>query len=296
MSQLRFGVLALQDQPWDREIERSRWVEMMGFDTYWVADHFVDFTRPSAPWFEAWTLLAGLATLTRSIRIGTLVTSMAWRNPAFLARQALTVDHLSAGRLELGLGAGVRGDLDTTYAMTGIEDWPPGERVDRFQEGVELIDQLLRHRVTTFRGRYYQTKDSTLNPPPVQQPRPPITVAAHQPRMLGIAARYADAWNTYGTSGHPSEEVFEEISEQSRLLDTHCERLGRDPSTLRRSLLIFGDDRSQCAQDARAFRRLVYRYLAIGITEFIVFYPSRRSHLETLEEIAREVIPEFTPP
>ena len=137
---LRFGVATVQNTSWETLVKRWQFIEQVGFDSLWVADHFTVWFRPyvDMPWFEAWTTLSSLATQTSKIRIGTLVTSITWRNPAWLARQALTVDHISHGRLELGLGTGVHGDLG--HSMTGIEDWTPRERVERFGEYVEIID------------------------------------------------------------------------------------------------------------------------------------------------------------
>lgn len=158
-TELRFGVLTPPSVRWEQMVKRWQTIEALGFDSVWVPDHFVDFRQPRTPRFEAWTLLAGLATQTTRIRIGTLITAMPFRNPAFLARQALTVDHLSQGRLELGLGTGASGEIDPSYAMTGIDDWAPPERVARFREVVEIVDQLLRNEVSTYQGRYYQLKD-----------------------------------------------------------------------------------------------------------------------------------------
>ena len=107
--QIRFGIFTAQNAPWEKMVERWRYIEELGFDSVWIGDHFVAFDEPRSPWFEAWTLLAGLATQTTHIRFGPLVTPIPFRNPAFLARQAVTIDHLSHGRLELGLGTGLPG-------------------------------------------------------------------------------------------------------------------------------------------------------------------------------------------
>jgi alkanesulfonate monooxygenase SsuD/methylene tetrahydromethanopterin reductase-like flavin-dependent oxidoreductase (luciferase family) len=290
---LRFGVITLQNAPWEEMVERWKSIENLGFDSVWVADHFVDFSRPREPWFEAWTLLAGLATQTSYIRIGTLVTPIMWRNPAFLARMAMTVDHLSKGRLELGLGAGTRGDIDCSYAMTGIEDWAPRERVDRFKEVVEIVDGMLRNEVTTYRGRYYNIEEAVMSPTPVQKPRPPITVGALGRRMLRLTALYADTWNSFGGMGISGEEMLKVTGERNAFLDKCCEEIGRDPSSLRRSLLLFGPPAQKAYSSLEGFSEVVKEYAEAGITEFIVYYPFMDEHLPYFESIAVKIIPEL---
>ena len=191
---VRFGVLLLPNVPWDVLRERVIRVERLGFDVAGIADHFVDWTNPPNPWLESWTVLTGLAGATTSIRLATCVTQIAFRNPAVFARQALTLDHISGGRLEIGLGTGLVGD--PSYAMTGIPDWDPKERVARLGEYAEVVDRLLRDEVTTFDGVFYRVDGAIMNPRPVQSPRPPITIAALGPVMMRHAARTADVWSS----------------------------------------------------------------------------------------------------
>jgi alkanesulfonate monooxygenase SsuD/methylene tetrahydromethanopterin reductase-like flavin-dependent oxidoreductase (luciferase family) len=294
--ELRFGIAALQNRTWEREAERWRYIEELGFDSLWVADHFVNYMSPQGPWMEAWTLLAGLAAVTKRIRIGTLVTAIPFRNPAVLARQALTVDHISGGRLELGLGAGAPGSIDPSYQMTGIEDWAPPERVARFREVVEILDKCLSNPVTTYNGRYYKLKDCTLAPPPKQHPRPPITIGAMGNTMLKIAAKYADTWNTYGGDwGIPVDQILEGTRKRNQQLDRYCERIGRDPTTLRRSLLYFTPFAEVLFESEEIFETFVQQYREAGISEFILFYPEwyTEDQLPKFEHIAREVIPKL---
>ncbi|MCZ6873978.1 MAG: LLM class flavin-dependent oxidoreductase, partial [bacterium] len=225
------------------------------------------------------------------IRIGTLVTAIPFRNPAFLARQALTVDHLSRGRLELGLGTGASGEMDASYAMAGIDDWPLPERVARFREVVEIVDQLLCNEVSTYQGRYYQLQETAMQPRPIQEPRPPFTIAAHGPRMLKIAARHADAWSSMGGFGLSPEAMLTVTLERNRALDECCAEIGRDPLTLRRSLLLWPPIREMVYESTNAFTDIVGPYAEEGINEFILAYPRKDEQLPIFERIAREVIP-----
>jgi len=290
--ELRFGIAFVPDTPWDEFVRRFLYIEELGFDIAGLGDHFAHFWFPSQPWLEAWALLSALATQTSKIRIGTLVTPIAWRNPAFLAKQALTVDHISHGRLELGLGAGVR--WDPGYEMTGIPNWSPRERVARFREYVEIVDQLLRNEVTNYEGRYYKIKEAIMSPRPIQKPRPPITIAATRPRMLKIAAHCADTWTNVG-----SAESLEEIRHRNRLVDKYCREIGRDSRTLRRSywLTYFDAEKEKGLFDyyesEDAFRDMVRPFIDMGVTEVLLSYPYRDEQLPMFEKIAKEVIPEL---
>lgn len=289
---LRFVVAAMQEVPWPEMIIRWQRLEAMGLDGAMLADHFVNFSQPKAPWFEAWTLLAALATQTRTIRIG-LLSAIPWRNPAFLARQAMTVDHISNGRLDLGLGTGASGAIDISYAMTGTPDWPAKERVDRFWEVVEIVDQLLRNPESSYAGQYYQLKGTIMNPLPVQQPRPPLMIGANGPRMLKIVAKYADTWNTFGGVDIKSpDEMFALTRARNVQLNEYCAEIGRDSTTLRRSILIYTEEEyMKMYSQPGVFEEIVKRYREIGITEFVFFYPFVPMMMPMFEQIVTEVIP-----
>ncbi len=154
---LRFQVLALPNAPWNELLRRFKQVEELGFDLVTTGDHFVDWNNPSVPWLEAWTLLAAIARETTRIRLATYVSQIPLRNPALLARQALTLDHISNGRLDVGLGTGLT--IDPAYDMMGLPNWGAKERVARFKEYVQIVDQLLANEVTNFEGTYYKIKD-----------------------------------------------------------------------------------------------------------------------------------------
>jgi F420-dependent oxidoreductase-like protein len=254
--------------------------EELGFDSVWDCDHYVQPEQPDGPYYEGWTLLAGLAAETSRIRIGVLVTSNTFRHPALLAKQAVTVDHISNGRLELGLGAGW---YEPEHTMYGIELPPPGERVARLEEAVAIVDQLLRSDVVSFSGQYYALRDAQFRPGPIQKPRPPLTIGAHGPRMLRLCARYADSWNSFGT--------IEEIRGRNQTLDESCAEIGRDPSEIIRSLYAYPETTAANPWDSvDAFQDLVGRYRDLGINEFIIDQP-REDQLATLERVAAEAIP-----
>jgi alkanesulfonate monooxygenase SsuD/methylene tetrahydromethanopterin reductase-like flavin-dependent oxidoreductase (luciferase family) len=289
---LRFIVAAMQEVPWPEMVKRWQYLEACGLDGIMLADHFVNYENPTASWFESWTMLAALATQTKTIRIS-LLSAIPWRNPAFLARQAMTVDHISNGRLDLGLGAGAPGSVDISYAMTGTPDWPPKERVDRFREVVEIVDQLLRNPEITYAGKYYQIKGTVINPLPVQKPRPPLWIGGNGPRMLKIAARYADTWNTFGGLDIKSfEEMLTVTHGRNTRLDEYCAEIGRDPTTLRRSVLIFTHEEYQKIYSVPgAFEEIVKQYLEIGISEIVFFYPFVPMLMPMFEQIVNEAIP-----
>jgi alkanesulfonate monooxygenase SsuD/methylene tetrahydromethanopterin reductase-like flavin-dependent oxidoreductase (luciferase family) len=292
MPGLSFGVITLQCQPWRVLVESWKQIESLGFDSAWVADHFLNYRMPTRPYFEAWTLLSGLAAVTEKIRVGTLVTAAPLRHPAMLARQALTTDHISSGRLNLGIGTGVAGALgETVYEMIGIDDWGPAERLARFREQIQILDRLLRERVSSYSGKYYNLKDVAMYPAPVQEPRPPITVGSIGPKTLRIAAEFADTWNTFGGRGLDQEEMYATVTKQSELIEDCCNELGRSPASLRRSILVVGSDELMESDDD--FSKYIERYSDIGFDEFIIYYPFIDEKKKMFERVARDVIPSY---
>jgi alkanesulfonate monooxygenase SsuD/methylene tetrahydromethanopterin reductase-like flavin-dependent oxidoreductase (luciferase family) len=290
---LRFHVLLLPNVGWAELKARVVRLEELGLEVAALADHVVDWTNPTAPWFEAWTALPALAEATHSIRLSTVVSQIPLRNPAMLARQVFTLDHISNGRVELGLGTGL--GIDPSTAMIGMANWEPKERVERFGEYVEIIGRLFRDEVTTFEGRYYQV-DGAPRQPAVQAPRPPILVAALGPRMMRLAARHADIWNSM--SFLPSfEEQLAETRARCEAIDAECEAAGRDPATLRRSYTMF-DARARSRGGAigyyvsrQRFIDEVSRLAELDISDIGLYYPLNPEQLSSFEAIAREVLP-----
>ncbi len=177
-NQLRFSVLVLPNVPWPELLRRCQQVEALGFDSIGLADHLVDWAGGKGPWFELWSQLAAIAQATTRVRLTTLVAQIPLRNPALLALQALTADHISGGRLDVGLGIGL--EVDPSYRMMGIENWSAKERVARFGEYVEIVDRLLSQEETTFQGRFYKVDAAALRP----RPRA-VTASAHRDRRDG---------------------------------------------------------------------------------------------------------------
>jgi F420-dependent oxidoreductase-like protein len=279
---IRVGLCTDQNLPYNTTVERWKIFEELGYDSAWVCDHFIQPSRPDGPYFEGWTLLAALAARTSRIRLGVLVSCNTFRHPALLAKEAVTVDHISGGRLELGLGAGW---YVPEHEKFGIDFPPPAELVARFREAVEIVDSLCRNDLTTYHGEHYHLTDAPGRPGPVQKPRPPFTLGGHGPKMLRIIARYADAWNSFGTP--------EQMRERNALLDASCRAIGRDPVTLRRSLYGWASMMpSDPWSSVDAFRDMVGRYRDVGINEFIIDAPPPEQ-FGILERVAGEVLPEL---
>lgn len=291
---LKFSVLVLPNVPWPEFMRRCREVEDLGFDGIGLADHLVDWAGNKGPWFELWTQVAAVAQATTRIRLTTLVAQIPLRNPVHFALQALTADHISGGRLDVGLGTGLT--VDPSYRMMGIENWTPKERVARFGEYVEIVDRVLAQEETTFKGRYYQVDGAALGPRPVQSPRPPIMIAAMGPLMLRHTAKYADIWNSISFA-KTFEEQLEETRARVATLDASCAAIGRDPATLRRSYLMFDATARQSGgrvnyyESEEAFARLVGQVIALGITEIALYYPIAAEQKPVFERIARNVLP-----
>lgn len=267
-----------QAAPYELFAERCRRVEAMGFDSLWVADE-TPMEFPAAE-YEAWSLLGAIARETTRIRIGTLVTPITFRHPLMLAMAVSTVDHVSNGRVSLGVGAG-GGPNDE--AGVGVS-WSPRERIDRLEAQLAILDPLLRGESVTRDDGPYRTKEARI-PPTIQRPRPPIVVAAQGPRGLAIAARHADVWNSLGGQPLAGEKLaFEDAvggaKRQVDLLEEACRNAGRDPETIRRSILTW---RYDAYASPSALAGFVQAYRAVGFDEFIVSWP-RKSATQSAEE------------
>lgn len=266
---LQVGVLVVQNLPYDRWRSRVLELERLGYDGVYVWDHLVHRTQaPTDRLFDGLTLLAAAAEFSSRLRLGTLVASPTIRHPVLLAKQAMTIDNASHGRMELGIGAaGVLLD----YQVLGIEPWSKAEQVQRFRETVQVVDATLRG-ATSYHGEHWSGRGVTMAPYSVQRPRLPLTLAAHGPKTLAIAGRYADCWNTMTLRDLPPDEVLSQTASRGRLLDEAALGAGRNPSLIRRSVLI-GSRNWPVLSSPEAFREAVLRYAEIGVSEIVLVHP-----------------------
>jgi alkanesulfonate monooxygenase SsuD/methylene tetrahydromethanopterin reductase-like flavin-dependent oxidoreductase (luciferase family) len=267
-----FGALLLPNRPWPEVVAAAREAEDMGFRAAWVDDHVVNPRTPGQPWFESWTVLAGLAGRTERIALGTLVSNVVLRHPVLLARQAVTVEAMSVGRLVVGLGAGY---APTDHDLVGVPVWPGAERQARFGEAVQLVDRLLRGAPVTYRGVHYRVEAAQLLPAPVQRPRPPLCVAAHSDASLRVAARHGDIWSSFGGWGLRSSELLEVTRRRGAALDRHCAELGRDPRSVRRQVLAGSPATTPDPiwSSVDAFDTWVGGWAEAGIDEIVLYFP-----------------------
>jgi alkanesulfonate monooxygenase SsuD/methylene tetrahydromethanopterin reductase-like flavin-dependent oxidoreductase (luciferase family) len=258
---MRFG-LKVNPGTWE---EASRWAgiaEDAGFDGLWTGDNMRNPRDPAIPVHDGPTLISAWAATTQRIRVGLLIANVVFRRPTVLAKQAVTLDHVSGGRFELGIGAGL---WPTDHAMAGTPMWSPRERADRLAEFVTIIDRLLSGDVGDHAGAYYSYEQAAMTPPPLQTPLP-IIVAANGPKALAVAAEHAHAWVTF--PGAATEEEFYESSiERIRTL----ERLTGDRPPLRKILLAYGAITPWSSRDG--FAAVVDRYRGIGFDEIVVYAP-----------------------
>ena len=194
----------------------------------WAFDHFIPLgPDPTGPQLEGWTLLGALAARTQRIRLGLMVTGNTYRHPAILANIATTVDIISHGRLDLGIGAGWN---EMEHNMYGIPLYTPGERIRRLGEACEVIKLLWTETRANFDGKYYQLKDALCEPKPVQKPYPPFVIGGSGEQLtLRVVAKYASVWNFVGGD-------VETFRHKNAVLDGHCAAIGRDPKTIERSI------------------------------------------------------------
>jgi alkanesulfonate monooxygenase SsuD/methylene tetrahydromethanopterin reductase-like flavin-dependent oxidoreductase (luciferase family) len=269
---VRLGVVILPEHPW-REA-RAIWqrAEALGFDQAWTYDHLAWRTLRDSTWFGAIPTLTAAALATERIRLGPLVASPNFRHPVPFAKELISLDDISGGRLTLGIGSG---GVGWDASVLGNEPWSATERADRFAEFVELTDRLLREPETSYNGRFYSADGARTYPGCVQRPRVPFAVAATGPRAMALAAQHGDTWVTtgdYGAAQLPSNEGAAVVRAQIDMLEAACVRVGRDPASISR-LALTGIRLDSGLASADAFAETIGRYGEAGVTDFVVHWP-----------------------
>jgi F420-dependent oxidoreductase-like protein len=280
---MRFGIWPSPMRPYDEILELVSHCEATGWDSVFFADHFM----PNAPGgepadgdtLECWSVLSALAASVPRLRLSPLVTSVTYRHPAVLAKIASAVDRISHGRLVLGVGAGWQ---ENEHAAYGIPLGTVRERLDRFEEAVQILSSMLREPRTTFKGTYFSVTNAPNQPPPLQQPLPLLVGGGGERRTMRIAALYADQWNSWTTP--------EVLQHKVGVLRRHLEEVGRPADAVAvstQALLFLSTDQSWLAE----------RRGGVGGQPVIVGTPS-----EVVETVGRYrdagadelIIPDFT--
>jgi alkanesulfonate monooxygenase SsuD/methylene tetrahydromethanopterin reductase-like flavin-dependent oxidoreductase (luciferase family) len=271
---MRHGVVILPDQPWSSAARRWRRAEELGFDHAWTFDHLMWRTLRDRPWYAAMPTLTAAATATSRLRLGTLVANPNIRHPLSFAKEVMTLDDISGGRLICGLGAGVASGDDTE--VFGAAPLSAGQRAQRFEEFVELTDLLLRERQTSFDGRYYTARDAAMHPGCLQRPTVPLAIAAAGRRAMRLVARFAQSWITVGIPGRFEATRFDlavpMLREQCARLDEACLAQGRDPADLER-IVVAGAQVGGVLDSADAFATASGLFGELGFTDLLVFWP-----------------------
>jgi F420-dependent oxidoreductase-like protein len=300
---MRFSIFPTMRNSWADVYEIATHCEQTGWDGVYFADHFMPYGPGplDGDILECWSVLAALAASVPRIRLGSLVTSVTYRHPAVLAKIAATVDHVSHGRLTLGIGAGWQENEHDAY---GIALGTAREQMDRFEEAVQILRSLLRQSRTTFAGDYFQLRDAPAQPAPVQQQLPLLIGGDGERRMLRVVARYADQWNAWTTP--------EQLAHKVSVLRAYCEQIGRDPAEIHVSTqaLLFLSNDEEWVRENRKTRpdspaiagnpsevtEIIARYRDAGADEVIVpdhTLGSLASKKDTCDLFITEVAPAF---
>jgi F420-dependent oxidoreductase-like protein len=265
---------------WARTVAVAQQAERLGFESIWLFDHFHTVPRPTDEiTFEAFTSLSALAALTSRVRLGHIVICTAFRNPALTAKMVSTMDTISGGRMELGIGAGWKRDEWIAYGYGFPET---RDRLARLGDDLEVIVRMLsgdRHAHATYEGRHAHVRDAINVPKPIQQPRVPVMVGGNGPNVTWrLAARHADELNVDGM-------LPEELDEALPVIRSRCEEIGRDPDTLALSVHIW----RELLPDARAGRvDLLGRYREVGVDRVMTIPDASVRGDEALEALAED--------
>jgi alkanesulfonate monooxygenase SsuD/methylene tetrahydromethanopterin reductase-like flavin-dependent oxidoreductase (luciferase family) len=284
------GLVILPTERWDRARRLWEWADRAGFSRAWTYDHIRWSGMPDGPWTAAVPLLAAAAGVTRNIRLGTLVATPNFRHPVTLAREAIALDDICGGRLDLGVGPGSEGP-DAT--VLGQQPWTRRERLTRFAEFLEVLSPILDGEATTrtsLRTPYYEAREAPSTPGTAQRPLP-LTVAAGGATGLGLAAAYGRHWVTIGPTGsvvRTPETVQEAAQAQALLLDQACVAAGRPPADIGRILLWTPTE--PVIESADQFEEISAPFASLGFDEFVLHHPAQTGpyggSVSAFEEIA----------
>jgi alkanesulfonate monooxygenase SsuD/methylene tetrahydromethanopterin reductase-like flavin-dependent oxidoreductase (luciferase family) len=289
---LRLSTVILPYRRWS-EGGREAWqrTEQLGFHAGYTYDHLSWRSFRDGPWFGAVPTLTAAAAVTDRLRLGTLVTSPNFRHPVPYAKELISLDDISGGRLTLGVGAGGSG-VDAT--VLGQDPWTPRERADRFAEFVQLLDRLLTADSVSYEGDFYSAHEARNIPGCVQRPRLPFTVAATGPRGLRLAAQYGQAWVTTGDpklyeNGTPEQSIQAIRGQVDKLADA-CAEIKRDAAGLDKILLAgFTPDRGRPLESLDAFVDFAGRHQELGFTEIVVHWPIPDSDFAADEKVFEQI-------
>lgn len=295
---MRFSFWPTPSLPFDEVVTLAQHAEQNGWDGIWYADHFMPNAEDtSAPWPEAWTTISALAAVVPRLRIGTLVTGNTYRHPAVLAKMAATLDHISQGRVVLGLGSGWQ---ENEHRQYGIEFFTVNERLARLEEACQVVKTLFAEEKANFAGTYYTLTDASLEPKPVQANLPLLIGGGGEKVTLRITAQYADEWNVWGDP--------EILRHKMGILDRHCADVGRNPADIQRSAvaLLFMSDDAGFVENMRKtetpmpkivgspaeIKDIVAEYAEAGVDELIVpdfTLGGREQKLATMDTFMQQV-------
>lgn len=294
-------------EKWNKAVDIAVLAEDLGFDSIWVYDHFHNVPKPAQEAvFECWTTMAAISQRTSHIRLGQMVGCNSYRNPGLLAKITSTIDVISGGRLDWGIGAGW---YESEYRGYGYEFAKPSDRIGMLKETVEIVKSMWSQPETTYDGKYYKLHRANCDPKPLQQPNPPIWIGGGGEQLtLRVVAQHADVSN-FGSS-------LEEFIAKREILKGHCEAVGRDEGTIRKTIssevfiretekeILEADVRSTWGADPAEWRKKalvgtpeqvsekIQKYLDAGCTGFIPWCPDY-PNTETIELFAKKVIPNF---
>lgn len=310
---IRFGIVIPQEGLTYTDIRKVvHECEKLGFDSIWVYDHVFWSDKP---FLECWTVLSALALETQKLKLGTLVINNSFRYPSVLAKMAATLDVITRGRLELGIGAGTSRPQE--YLAYDIPFAKPSIRIRQLKEAVQIIKKMWIEEKTSFQGRYYRLKGAFCNPKPVQNPHPPLWISGRgEQLMLKVIAQVADGWNFFGST--------EEYKRKAKVLEKYCSVIGRKPHDIKRSwhggFLISNNERKlqkkikKFEQENMLSKEYIKRihlsiigdpeqciekideYVSLGITHFMFSLPFAYAYSEALKSLqlfANHVIPSF---